>query len=154
MTKILRGLRVLVVDDEPLIRWAVAEALSAGGHTTVEAHTAAAARLAVTMAREPFDVILLDYRLPDSQDLSLLADLRRMSTGSAIVFMTAGGFATPAVIETAVALGACCSVTKPVDVETIGDVVLAACCEMGDKLYPVPLDAGVAHAPAAQASTF
>ena len=145
MSNMLRCLRVLVVDDEPLIRWAIAEALNAGGHTAVEAHTAAAARLAVAAAREPFDVILLDYRLPDSQDLSLLADLRRASTGSAIVFMTAGGFAAPAVVEAALALGACRSLTKPFDVETIGDVALAVRQEMRDKLWPMPMDAGVAH---------
>ena len=118
---------MLVVDDEPLIRWAISEALGADGHTVVEAQTAAAARLAVATARESFDVILLDYRLPDSHDLSLLVDLRQTSPDSAIVFMTAGGYATSAVIEAALALGACRSLTKPVDVKTIGDVILAAC---------------------------
>jgi DNA-binding NtrC family response regulator len=152
MSNMLKCLRVMVVDDEPLIRWAIAEALSAGGHTAVEAHTAAAARLAVATARNPFDVILLDYRLPDSQDLSLLADLRRASPCSAIVFMTAGGFAVPAVVEAALALGACRSLTKPFDVETIGDVALAVCQEGRDRFSPMPLDAGVAHAQAVKVS--
>jgi CheY-like chemotaxis protein len=87
---------------------------------------AVAARLAVATAPEPFDVILLDYRLPDSHGLNLLVDLRQTSPDSAIVFMTAGGYATSAVIEAAIALGACRSLTKPVEVETIGDLILAA----------------------------
>jgi CheY-like chemotaxis protein len=147
-------LRVLVVDDEPLIRWAVAEALSAGGHTAVGAHTAAEARLGVTTGLEPFDVILLDYRLTDSEDLRLLADLRRTSPASAIIFMTAGGYATAAVVDAARALGACRALTKPVDVETIGNVVLAAHHERrGGTRWPMPLDAEVVHAQPVDPST-
>jgi DNA-binding NtrC family response regulator len=143
-------IRALVVGSEPLIRWAVPEALSAGAHTAVGAHTAAAVRLVVATAPEPFDVILFDFRLPDSQDLSLLADLRRMSPGSNRLY-DPGGFAMPAVVEAA--LGACRALTKPVDVETIGDVVIPASHEMRDKLWRMPVDAGASDPQAARAFT-
>src|SRR6185436_59550 len=67
-------LRVLVVDDEPLIRWSVAETLGERGFEVVETGDALATRVAVR-ADPSFDVVLLDYRLPDSDDLSLLASI-------------------------------------------------------------------------------
>jgi two-component system C4-dicarboxylate transport response regulator DctD len=63
--------RVLIVDDEPLIRWSVSETLADHGCEVVETGDAHGARLAVG-DDQPFDVVLLDYRLPDSDDLSLL----------------------------------------------------------------------------------
>ena len=62
-------LRVLVVDDEPLIRWSLGETLEQSGHAVVEAGDAESAFRAVS-AGGPFDVVLLDYRLPDSNDLN------------------------------------------------------------------------------------
>jgi DNA-binding NtrC family response regulator len=137
-------LRVLVVDDEFLIRWSLVETLVADGHSVVEAQNAAAARLAIAAAaRNPFDVILLDYRLPDSQDLGLLADLRRSTPTSAIVFVTAGGYATADVVDTALALGACRALTKPIDMETIGRTALNAVREMRERLWAVPAEFAV-----------
>ena len=70
-------LRVLIVEDETLIRWAVAEALTAAGHAVLEAPDAATALRIVDEAPEPMDAVVLDLRLPDSSDLSLLAAIRR-----------------------------------------------------------------------------
>src|SRR5689334_16545973 len=75
-------LRVLVVDDEPLIRWCVAETLNQAGHTVMEAPDAAAT-LQLLGHRPAPDVVLLDFRLPDSQDLRLLADVRRLAPSAA-----------------------------------------------------------------------
>src|SRR5438046_1730876 len=69
------GLRVLVVDDEPLIRWSVGETLAERGYRVVERGDAEGAREALREG-STFDVVLLDYRLPDSDDLSLLASIR------------------------------------------------------------------------------
>jgi CheY-like chemotaxis protein len=54
---------VLVVDDEQLIRWSLTSRLSDEGYKVLEAGTAADA---VKRAREGVDLVLLDYRLPDS----------------------------------------------------------------------------------------
>jgi CheY-like chemotaxis protein len=67
------SLRVLVVDDELLIRWSIAETLTSAGHTVVEAENGAAAVQALTNSMDPFDAVFLDYRLPDSDGLKLLA---------------------------------------------------------------------------------
>ena len=73
--------RVLVVDDEALMRWSVAETLAKRGHTVIEAVDGATAKQALTDGADAPDVILLDYRLPDSTGLALLPTLRRSVTG-------------------------------------------------------------------------
>ena len=68
---------VLVVDDEPLIRWSLAETLTERGHIVTEAGDAKETLRIVTRAADRPDVVLLDYRLPDSNDLSLFAAIKR-----------------------------------------------------------------------------
>jgi DNA-binding NtrC family response regulator len=117
-----RPLRVLVVEDERLIRWSISETLGSSGHTVVEAADAASAREAVAAA--PFDAVLLDYRLPDSNDLTLLADIRRMVPGSPVILMTA--FGSPEVVEGALGLGVYKVMNKPLEMETLEGLLLQA----------------------------
>ena len=72
-------LRILVVDDESLIRWSLAETLSDLGHLVSEAGDGETALRTLTHAGGPFDVVLLDYHLPDSHDLALLSQIRRLA---------------------------------------------------------------------------
>jgi len=118
-------LRVLIVEDETLIRWAVAEGLKMAGHTVLEAPDAATALRLVAEAPEPMDAVVLDLRLPDSNDLSLLAAIRRKTPSSAVVMMTAHG--TPEDAAGARALGAFDVVEKPFDVQRLERLVTAAC---------------------------
>src|SRR5687767_12430358 len=83
--------RVLVVDDEPLIRWSVAETLSGIGLDVEQASDAASALAIMTTGPLEFDIIVLDLRLPDMHDLSLLATMRQLQPAAAIVLMTAFG---------------------------------------------------------------
>ena len=64
--------RILVVDDESLIRWSLVETLSDSGDEVVAVIDAESAVQAVTDSAVPFDVALLDFRLPDSNDLTLV----------------------------------------------------------------------------------
>jgi DNA-binding NtrC family response regulator len=113
-------LRVLVVDDELLIRWSIAETLRSRSCEVVEAATAAEALQDVNVG-PPFDVVLLDFRLPDSNDLSLLASIRRLSPTSAVAMMTAYG--SEAMRSEAMELGARLVMNKPFDMVAIGEVV-------------------------------
>src|SRR5687768_17259623 len=110
-------LNVLVVEDEPLIRWSIAETLARMGHTVVEADDAESAVRTLSEMPEPADVVLLDYRLPDSNDLNLLATIRRLAPHSAVVMMTAYG--TPDVTRGALELGAFGVVDKPFDMQDL-----------------------------------
>lgn len=84
-------LSVLVVDDEPLIRWSVRQGLADRGHQVTTAATGADAINEIGAAGRIFDVVLLDYRLPDRQDLTLLDDVRRLCPESVVMMMTAFG---------------------------------------------------------------
>ena len=117
------ALRVLVVDDEPLIRWSVAETLTDCGYDVVETGDASGARSAVGDG-QAFDVVLLDYRLPDSDDLGLLASIRHAAPGAQGIMMTA--FGTPEVVRGALQLGAFRVVNKPFEMEAIANLVAEA----------------------------
>jgi DNA-binding NtrC family response regulator len=116
--------RVLVVDDEPLIRWSIAEALSACGYWVVEAGTGRAATEELTRASDAFDVVVLDLRLPDSNNLSLLTHLLDLAPRVRIILMTAHG--TEDVAEEAHARGAFGFVNKPFELSAMASMVEAA----------------------------
>ena len=114
MTRDRSSLRVLIVDDESLIRWAVAETLTKAGHEVLEAPDGGSALRALREAKEHVDVVLLDLRLPDSADLTLLSKIRSQSPDSAVVMMSA--HATPEIAAEARALGVYDVIAKPFDV--------------------------------------
>jgi DNA-binding NtrC family response regulator len=125
MTKKFPALRVLVVEDELLIRWAIAETLTDAGHTVIEADDGAGAVQALAGSAEPVDAVILDYRLPDSNDLTLLATIRRLSPHSPVIFMTAYG--TPEVTKRALELGVYRVMSKPFEMPDLEKLLLQAC---------------------------
>ena len=110
----------LVVDDEPLIRWSVSEALSDLGFDVDQAGDAASALHSVAGASEPFAVVVVDLRLPDMNDLGLVITLRRLVPTASIILMTA--FGTPEVIAAAQALGATV-INKPFEIDELKRLV-------------------------------
>ena len=121
MARLDRPLRVLVVDDEALIRWAVSETLTQAGHEVFEARDGQSAVQAMDLAARPFDVVLLDLKLPDCNDLTLLSRIRSQSPDSAVVMMTA--YATAEVVAEASAMGVSEVLPKPFDVNGCERVV-------------------------------
>jgi DNA-binding NtrC family response regulator len=115
---------VLVVDDEPLIRWSLAETLTQRGHTVTEAGDAKATHRILACTTDRPDVVLLDYRLPDSNDLGLFVEIKRQLPGSQIILMTAYG--TPEIARDALALGAYRVVGKPFEVQDLARLVQQA----------------------------
>lgn len=119
--------RVLVVDDEPLVRWSIAETLRAHGCDIVEAPDAhTALELILDAATEP-DAVMLDLKLPDSDDLSLLAAVRRILPRVPVILMTA--FSTPEVIDEARRLGVFTVLDKPFELDEL-DVLIERALEM------------------------
>ncbi len=117
-------LRVLVVDDEALIRWSLAETLGKSGHRVSEASDGETAVRALTDGGEPFNVVLLDYRLPDSNDLKLLSTIRRLAPKAAVIMITACG--TAEVTQGALELGAYRVVPKPFEMQDMAELVTQA----------------------------
>jgi two-component system response regulator AtoC len=77
---------VLVVDDEQLIRWALTNRLTQEGYRVVEADTA---RAALERHREGVDLVLLDYRLPDSDGLAVLKQIKESDPDTLVILLTA-----------------------------------------------------------------
>jgi len=115
---------VLVVDDEALIRWSLTEALGEQGYAVTEAGDARMAMAAVMEALVPFDVVLLDFRLPDSADLRLLENVRQLTPTSRVIMITAHN--SPEIAQGAIALGAYRVISKPFEVDSLAALVKQA----------------------------
>ena len=77
---------ILVVDDESLIRWSLKDRLTAEGYRVVEAETAAGA---IARSEEGVDLVLLDYKLPDGDGLSVLKTIKERDPDILVILLTA-----------------------------------------------------------------
>lgn len=112
-----RTRHALVADDEALIRWSVAETLSDLGMNVQQAGDAAATLAAIDEAGDEFDVVILDLRMPDVDDLSLLAKVRRLLPSATVILMTA--FGTPEIVAGARELGVRAVLSKPFELDRL-----------------------------------
>ncbi|HEY3703555.1 MAG TPA: sigma-54 dependent transcriptional regulator [Terracidiphilus sp.] len=106
---------VLVVDDEANIRESLEEILREEGYGVASAATAAEARVLVEDA--PYDVVLLDIWLPDSDGLDVLKELHQLPADTRPEVIIISGHGT---IETAVKatkLGAYDFLEKPLSLD-------------------------------------
>ena len=117
-------LRVLIVEDELLIRWSIAETLTHAGHAVLEAENGATALRLLSDDNAPVDAVMLDFRLPDSNDLTLLARIRQLTPRSSVVLMTAYG--TPEVIQGALDLGVDRVISKPFEMHDLSSMIVEA----------------------------
>lgn len=111
--------RVLVVEDERVLAKNVREKLAAYGHEVRVAHSGKEA----TAANAEFlpEVVFLDLRLPDTDGLKILPQLKAESPFTNVVVVTAHGNERIAV--DAMKAGACEYLTKPVDLDELLMVV-------------------------------
>ena len=77
---------VLVVDDEPLIRWSLVNRLKDEGYRTLEAGTAADA---LAQHRDGADLVLLDFALPDANGLTVLKQIKEADPDTLVIMLTA-----------------------------------------------------------------
>jgi len=78
---------VLVVDDEQMIRWTLAETLRGWGYMPVEAGTVADALNAFEQERPA--AVLLDIELPDGSGLDALREIKRRQPEAVVIMVTA-----------------------------------------------------------------
>ena len=117
----MSGARILVVDDEELIRWSLVERMRAEGHDVVEAGTGAQA---IEHARDGVDLVLLDYKLPDMDGVTVLRRIKELDPDALVILLTAY-----ASVETAVEAmkeGAFHFANKPFDLDDVAFLVSRA----------------------------
>ncbi len=85
MSTVIAG-NILVVDDEKLIRWSLKECLRKEGYhvNAVESGNEALKAL----EEEPYDLVLLDYKLPDANGLELLEKIKPRYASLPVVMIT------------------------------------------------------------------
>jgi two-component system response regulator AtoC len=79
--------KILVVDDEQLIRWTLSEALRGWGYAPLEAATVAEA-LSAFDAEQPV-AVLLDINLPDGSGLDVLREIKQRQPQAVVLMITA-----------------------------------------------------------------
>jgi DNA-binding NtrC family response regulator len=107
--------RILVVDDERMIRWSIQQALSKDGHsvTAVETGEEAVAQASDEMP----DLVFLDITLPGIDGVEVLRRLKGIEPSVAVVMVTATDDVKTAV--EAMRLGAYDYVSKPFDLDRL-----------------------------------
>jgi DNA-binding NtrC family response regulator len=105
---------LLIVDDESLLRWSLRERLAEEGYTILEAGTASEA---VVQASNGVDLVLLDFKLPDGDGLSVLRRIKDTSPDTQVILMTA--FSTIESAVEAMKLGAYHYVNKPFNLDEV-----------------------------------
>ncbi|MEO7272939.1 MAG: response regulator [Vicinamibacterales bacterium] len=117
------ALRVLIVDDEPLLRWALCETLVAAGMDVLQAASADAATQTLSSDPEGIDVVLLDYLLQDANEVRLLDAVKRIAPELPVAVMSA--FWNPDTMRDALAAGADRIVGKPLEMHEVPTLLRA-----------------------------
>ena len=107
--------KVLIVDDEKLVRWSLRQKCEEWGYVAFEAEDGGTA-LRIAHSESP-DVVLLDVRLPDLSGLEVLEKLKQAGDARAIILITADPQLDDA--KAAIKLGAYDFVGKPLDFDEL-----------------------------------
>ena len=107
--------KVLIVDDEKLIRWSVRRQLEEWGYTALEAESGTGG-LSQIRAESP-DLILLDVRLPDLSGIEVLREIKQNNLSIPVIMIT--GDPQLDDIKTAIKLGALDFIKKPLDFDEL-----------------------------------
>src|ERR1039458_547582 len=108
--------RILVVDDQEMIRDSLAATLVREGHEVIAAGDGPAAGSKLS-SRDRFDLLISDMKMPKMTGIELLAEAKRLRPDMPVVLMTA--FATVSTAVEAMKLGAYDYIQKPFDGEEI-----------------------------------
>src|SRR5215471_1819376 len=118
--------KILIVDDEKLVRWALAKKCAEYGFQSVEAEDGEEALRA--LQNESPDAVLLDVHLPGQSGIEVLERLKQSGETRTVIMMTADPQLDD--VKAALRLGAYDFVSKPINFEELG-VTLQNALEAG-----------------------
>ncbi len=113
--------RILIVDDELVVRDSLARWFAAEGYET---KAVASAREALEAATQEWDLALLDIKMPGMDGMELEARLKEGEPDLVVIMMT--GYATVDTAVRALKNGAYDYLTKPIDPDELSHVVAKA----------------------------
>jgi DNA-binding NtrC family response regulator len=114
--------RILIVDDEAILRDAMSEALSRAGHR-VDAYDSGRPALE-RFAAESYDLVISDLRMPGMDGMAVLAESKRLAPDVPVLLVTAHGTVESAV--EAMKRGAYDYLIKPVKLDELELLVARA----------------------------
>ncbi len=115
----MRKKKILVVDDEKLIRWTLRQKLTEWNFEVLEAEDGKSA-LRLNEEEIP-DLVMLDVKLPDKKGTDLLKEFKKQWPDLPIIMITAFGVIEDAVL--AMKRGAYDFITKPLDFTKLQSIV-------------------------------
>src|SRR5262249_35485308 len=113
---------ILVADDEESIRWVLERALAQAGHRV--ATVASGADALAALRAGPYDVALIDIKMPDLSGLDVLSRAREEHVDTLFIVMTAQNTMANAIEATK--RGAYDYLTKPFDLEQVAALIARA----------------------------
>lgn len=115
-------LRVLVIDDEPLIRKLLRQALEESGHWVAEAENAEAGLDALHTAAH--DLVITDIVMPGMNGLELLGIAKRLWPDIPVIVISGGGrLGDDDHLQNALNLGAAAAIRKPFRLREVRDAI-------------------------------
>src|SRR6266568_308387 len=117
------SIRVLVVDDHPVVRQGIRTFLDVQDDLTVVGEATDGESCVAAAERHRPDVILLDLRMPGSDGIAALHELRRTGNPARVLIITS--FTEPSAVLPAVRAGAAGYVYKDVDPPALAAAIRA-----------------------------
>ncbi len=124
-----RPLQVLLIEDSPLIREAVAELVESGGRACVAAAVDNEAEAIAELRSHAYEVVIVDLKLRAGTGFGVLRMLQESHADALVIVFT--NFATPAIRKRCAELGATWFFDKSSDFEAIGDLIARHAAQRG-----------------------
>ncbi len=110
-----KTIRILVIDDEPLMRITIQDALEAEGYKVTSTDTGGNG---LSILRDTgMDIIITDLKLPDIDGIGILKEVKKISPDTQVIMITAYGSIDSAI--TAMKEGAVDYLTKPFSMDEL-----------------------------------
>jgi two-component system, NtrC family, response regulator AtoC len=107
--------KILIVDDEKLVRWMLQQKCAEGGYQTFEAENGAQA-LQIAQAESP-EIILLDVHMPGLSGIEVLEQIKQSGHSPAVIMITAAPQLEE--VKAALKMGAYDFVSKPLNLDEL-----------------------------------